>query len=169
MGPSLREKANRDGIEKKMDLTEPDLPTYGKQGRKNEKDPDVDCQVTFSIIRNPTFPRKKPGALPPLSMMRPASETERQDRRQCDSMGTNSPFASRLRVLKNFSRISINFRRIMLIELISSSPPSSSYGRQDRQAMSGSIKLLSSFYSTTPLILRRRCSTQIPRSVSRGR
>jgi hypothetical protein len=68
-------------------------------------------------------------------------------------METINPVASRLRVLKDFSRISINFRRIMFIELIFSSLPSSSSGTQDRQAMSGSMKLLSSLYSTTPLIL----------------
>ncbi len=135
-------------------LMEPDLSAYCKQGRKNEGDPDVDCQLIFSIIRNPTFPeRKEPRVLLLFSMIRPASETERQDGRQCGSMKTTNPFACPLRVLKNSSRISINFHRIILIELIFSSPPSSSLGRQDRQAMSGSMKLLSSLYSTTPLIL----------------
>jgi hypothetical protein len=137
-----------------MGLTEPDLPAYGKQGRKNEGDPDVDCQLIFSILRNPTSPRRKEPRVPLLfSMMRPASVTERPDGRQCNSAETTNHFASRLRVLRDFNRISINFHRIMLIELIFSSPPSPAFGWRDRQVMSGSMKLLSSLYSHTPFIL----------------
>jgi len=44
----LRKKEDRDGTENKEGSTEPGMPAYCKQGRKNEVDPDVDCQVTFS-------------------------------------------------------------------------------------------------------------------------
>jgi hypothetical protein len=67
-------------------------------------------------------------------------------------MKTLTHFASRLHALRDITRISINFHRIMLIELTSSSLHSPAYGRQDRQVMSGSMKLLSSLYSTTPFI-----------------
>jgi len=43
----------------KRGSTEPDTPAYCKQGRKNEGDPDVDCQLTFSTVRNPCFCRKE--------------------------------------------------------------------------------------------------------------
>ena len=138
-------------MEKKMGLTEPNLPADGKQGRKNERDPDVNCQLIFSILRNPTSPRRKEPRVPLLfSMMRPTSIAERPDGRRCNSTETTNRFASRLHALRDSSRISINFHRIMRIELIFSSP---AFGRQDRQVMSGSMKLLSSLYSHTPFIL----------------
>jgi hypothetical protein len=61
-------------------------------------------------------------------------------------------FPNRLHVLGIFSRISIVLYRIIVSELIFSSLPAPTFGKQGRKVISGSIKLLSSLYSITPFI-----------------
>ncbi len=75
-------------------------------------------------------------------MMRPASGTERRGGRQFDSQRMLLP--GLFRAPQDFGRISINFHRITLIELIFSSPLSPAYVRRAGQVMSGSMILLSS-------------------------
>jgi len=77
---SWEKKEIWNGIEEMTGSAEPDMPAYRRQGRKNERDPDVDCQLTFIILRNPALPWKEEPIIF-LSALRPASRTERQSNR----------------------------------------------------------------------------------------
>jgi hypothetical protein len=105
----------------KRGSTEPDMPAYCKQGRKNEGDPDVDCPLAFSMLRNPSFSwKEEPRAIFFFAIVRPASRI----RRWSHSTETPNHFTNRLHARGDFSRISTNFHRIIVIELIFSPPPS---------------------------------------------